>query len=302
MLLLPAGNGFEKPLVSSSFSVLTDVCNKECLNNVVTVGAVLLSKGELKSDRSSSYRTIRLWDPSLLSTSQEYVSCTIWGSESALFDKRAVGDFLLLERLKVIHYHGNLQLSTTKHTLIHFNPAIPATTSIKAQFSAFKSPEISSPLPTLKRSASKATDIYSTIRDFPSLTRASKSKTPSKAQKTANVSSSLITDFFHPASAVDPAPPSPEPHFPLPTTQPLGPSATLTPITRRSTEPILISGRFSVIDALMLQDGECCYTIACLSNVFSRTVRGMCVFNCETCQQPGANCVCPTGTSSRCWS
>lgn len=291
-----AVSGCTQPLFDPSFSSLQDVCTAECVNSVVTVGGILLKVGELRSSSSSTYRTLRIGDPSLVGKGQEYVNLTLWGDDAEYFENAVVGEFILAERVKVIQFCGSLQLSSTHLTLMHTGLKLPFVELMSAHFARFKPTAPPASLPTLQRKNSHIPHALVTNSNFIDTSANHKSK---NARKAAEKSTPLITDFFpfERSSVTRPMSPEPllQPNSSVRSSAPYLPLQKVHPFKRKT-------HRFAIIDALDLNDDEECSAFVCLVDILARSPRGWCVFDCLVCSSPASVCICPVWRKSHAWT
>jgi len=301
---------YSSPLVTS-FSSLHEVCNSECVNSIVSVGAIIVQLGEVKHSQGvsgSTYRTHRLWDPSLASSNiKEYVNLTLWDSNGECFDNAQIGDSLVAERVKVISFRSTFQLSSASFSLYHFNVNLPQAESMRQQWRGQQSNTLltldPASLPSLHRKPPihPRSDASNHVEE--PLSRGMKTKSNRKSKK----KDSLITDFFQPALLAQQQD-SQDNYYSQE-------SLTSVPIASSSCSndhskslslgwgpTVQVHGRFSVADALKLEDQQSCWTVACLSDLLARSPRGWCVFNCMACGKAVSDCICVSSLHSPTWT
>lgn len=270
------------------------------MNNIVTVGAVLIQVGEKRitsNTRNSEvplfYLTCRLWDSSL-PPSNEYINLTLWGSDVECLVAAQVSDFIILERVKVTKYKSYIQLSSTPHSLYHINPLLPQAEAIKSDWQRLY--QLPTVLPPVRRSdKNHFAGIGENVDHF-------QDQTTKKRKGKKNGRNSLITDYFAPARSKSITMVNSSFQKALGSNHAsANPSATVVPeITSPNTEPVF--GKFSVSDALKLGEMQSCWTIACVYEILASSTRGLCVYNCLACTRDDSNCFCSPMCRSFAWS
>jgi hypothetical protein len=304
--LVASFHDFSAPLVTS-FESLAEVCIQECVNSVVVVGGVVIQIGDQRESSKASgvpgspsyYKTIRLWQSSLVGA-REYINLTAWGKDVDCFERAQIGDFVVAERVRVISFKGGIQLASMHHSLYHFNVALDQANQERAEWKR-------------KVEAARAQEPRFAVHQDPGVpelaeeqakflsAQVAPSKQAKKRQRT--IQSTKITDFFKRAN------PSSVQLQPITST----PQQQVTPFasaTKRNyavampqvpLEIEIVSGRFSISDALQLQDNQRCWIVACLNQVFAKSPRGECIYNCLVCSRSASSCSCTENLQSFTW-